>query len=216
MGEAEKAGANPIRAEVFSQERKKVSEVELDAAIFGAEVKPYLLWEVVNWQEAKHRQGTAKVKTRAEVSGTGKKPWKQKGTGRSRHGSLRSPLWPGGGKTFGPVPRDHSYTIPKKVKKNALRGALSMKLKEHKLLILDQLNLVKPKTRDFKEICDRFELNQALFLIGEKNENAEKSVRNLDAMKLLRAQGINVRDLLKFNWLVLDLAGLKQVSEALK
>jgi len=216
MGEAEKTAMNPIRVEVFSQERKKVSEAELDAGIFGAEVKPYLLWEVVNWQEAKHRRGTAKVKTRAEVSGTGKKPWRQKGSGRSRHGSLRSPLWPGGGKVFGPTPRDYSYALPKKIKKAALRGALSLKLKDNKLLILDKIKLEKPRTRGFKEICDRFELDKALFLIGEKSETVEKSARNLQEVKMLRAQGINVRDLLRFNWLVLDLEALKQVSEALK
>jgi len=216
MGEAQKISAEPIRIEVFNQEREKVSEIDLDPGIFGAEIKTYLLWEVVNWQEASHRQGTAKVKTRGEVSGTGKKPWRQKGTGRSRHGSLRSPLWPGGGKVFGPTPRDHSYTIPKKVKKSALRIALSLKLKDKKMLILDKIKMNAVKTKKFQEMMDKLGLDNALILLGEKDGNVEKSARNLEDVKILRAEGINVRDILKYNWLVMDLSALKKVSEALR
>lgn len=216
MVDAEKAGAERILVDVYSQEKEKVSSVELNPDIFATEVKTYLLWEVVNWQEAKHRQGTAKVKTRGEVSGTGKKPWRQKGTGRSRHGSLRSPLWPGGGKVFGPVPRDYDYTIPKKVKKNALRGALSLKLKDNKLLILDRIKMDEIKTKKFKEILDRFELGRALFLTGERDEKLKRSARNIPEVKILSAEGANVRDILRYDWLVFDLEGLKKLSEALK
>ncbi len=216
MGESGKTETNPISVDLYNQDREKVSKVELDSAVFGAEIKPHLLWEVVSWQEACHRRGTAKVKTRGEVSGTGKKPWKQKGTGRSRHGSMRSPLWPGGGKTFGPAPRDYSYTLPKKIKKNALKGALSMKLKDNKLFILDRIKLDEVKTKKFQQICDKFDLDKALFIIGDKDEKVEKSARNIPKIKVLRSQGLNVRDLLRFNWLVMDLDALKKVSEALK
>jgi len=170
---------------------------------------------VVVWQEAKHRRGTAKVKTRGEVSGTGKKPWRQKGTGRSRHGSLRSPLWPGGGKVFGPVPRDYDYTIPRKIKKAALKGALSLKLKENRLLVLDKISMDEIKTRKFRDFCERFELDNALMVVAAKDEKVAKSARNLPDIKILRAEGINVRDLLKFSWLVMELDAVKKVSEAL-
>ena len=125
-------------------------------------LKPHVLHEVVVWQETKHRRGTAKVKTRGEVSGTGKKPWRQKGTGRSRHGSLRSPLWPGGGKVFGPIPKDYDYTIPKKIRKAALKGALSLKVKENRLYVLDKIKMDEIKTAKFQDFCDSFELDRAL------------------------------------------------------
>jgi len=215
MGVAEKAVAEKIKIDVFNMDRKKVSETELEGRVFGAEIKPHLMHQVVVWQEAKHRRGTAKVKTRGEVSGTGKKPWRQKGTGRSRHGSLRSPLWPGGGKVFGPIPRDYDYTIPKKIKKAALKGALSLKLKENRLFVLDKISVDEIKTRTFRDFCERFELENALMVVAAKDEKVEKSARNLQDIKILRAEGINVRDLLKFSWLVMELDAVKKVSEAL-
>jgi large subunit ribosomal protein L4 len=215
MGEAGKAVAEKIKIDVFSMDRKKVSEAELEGRVFAAEIKPHLMHQVVVWQEAKHRRGTAKVKTRGEVSGTGKKPWRQKGTGRSRHGSLRSPLWPGGGKVFGPIPRSYEYTIQKKMKKAALRGALSLKLKENRLFVLDKIQMDEIKTKKFQDFCKRFELDGAMVVVAAKDEKVEKSARNLQDVKILRAEGINVRDLLQFNWLVMELDAVKKVSEAL-
>jgi large subunit ribosomal protein L4 len=215
MAQAEKAGAEKIKVDVFDMEHKKVSEAELESRVFGAEIKPHLMHQVVVWQEAKHRRGTAKVKTRGEVSGTGKKPWKQKGTGRSRHGSLRSPLWPGGGKVFGPIPRSYEYTIPKKIKKAALKGALSLKLKENHLYVVDKIKMDEIKTRKFREFCENFELDNALMVVAAKDEKIEKSARNLKTVKVLRAEGINVRDLLRHSFLVMELDAVKKVSEAL-
>jgi len=204
-----------IKIDVYDMERQKVSEAELEPRIFAAEVKLHLLHDVVVWQETIHRRGTAKVKTRGEVSGTGKKPWRQKGTGRSRHGSLRSPLWPGGGKVFGPVPRDYRYTIPKKVRKSALKGALSMKLKDNRLYVLDKIRMNEIKTAKFQEFCDVFEMDAALVVLAGKDDKVERSARNIPEIKIIRAEGINVRDLLKYNWLVMELDAVKKVSEAL-
>ena len=211
-----KAGpkSGKIEIDVYNMEHQKVSQTELDSKVFGAEVKPHVLHEVVVWQEAKHRRGTAKVKTRGEVSGTGKKPWRQKGTGRSRHGSLRSPLWPGGGKVFGPIPRSYDYTIPKQIRKAALKGALSMKLKENHLYVLDKIKMDEIKTGKFQDFCDSFDLDKALVVIAAKDDKVEKSARNLPFVKILRAEGINVRDLLKYNWVVMELDAVKKVSEA--
>jgi len=208
--------AVPIRVEVYNQERKKVSELELDPGIFGVEVKPHLLHSVVVWQEAGHRQGTAKVKTRAEVSGTGKKPWRQKGTGRSRHGSLRSPLWPGGGKVFSPRPRDYSWTLPKKIKKSALRMALSLKLRAGEMLVLDKIELNEIKTKKFKELLKNLGLSNGLLVIGESNPKVEKSARNLEDIKVLRVDGINVRDILSHKNLVLEVPAVNKLLERLR
>ena len=149
------------------------------------------------------------------MSGTGKKPWKQKGTGRSRHGSLRSPLWPGGGKVFGPIPKDFGYTIPRQVKKAALKGALSMKFKENHIYVLDKIQMDEIKTAKFQDLCDRFEIGNALFVMAGKDEKVEKSARNIPDVKVLRVEGINVRDLLNHGWLVMELDAVKKVSEAL-
>ena len=215
MGEAGKVVAEKIKIDVYNMDRQKVSEAELEGRVFAAEIKPHLMHQVVVWQEAKHRRGTAKVKTRGEVSGTGKKPWRQKGTGRSRHGSLRSPLWPGGGKVFGPIPRDYDYTIPKKIKKAALKGALTLKLKENRLYVLDKIQVDEIKTRKFQDFCDRFELGDALVVVAAQDDKVTKSARNIQDIKILRAEGINVRDLLKFSWLVMELDAVRKVSEAL-
>jgi len=215
MPRRKKAEAQNMKIDVYNMEREKVSEAELDAKVFAAEVKPHLLHQVVVWQEAKHRRGTAKVKTRGEVSGTGKKPWRQKGTGRSRHGSLRSPLWPGGGKVFGPIPRDYEYTIPKKIKKAALKAALTLKFKENHLYVLDKIKVDEIKTQKFQEFCDRFELGDALIIMAGKDDRVEKSAANIPDIKVLRTEGVNVRDLLRFSWVVMELDAVKRVSEAL-
>jgi len=216
MGEAEPAVADKIKVDVYNQNREKVGETELPVSVFGAPIKTHILHQVVVWQEACHRRGTASTKTRGEVRGGGAKPWRQKGLGRARHGSIRSPLWVGGGVVFGPKPRDYSFNLPKKVRKAGLRCALSLKLKENRLFIIDKIQLDEIKTKKFKEICDRFELDKALFIIGEKDEKVEKSARNLPTVKVLRAEGINVRDILRFNWLVMDLKAVERVSEALQ
>jgi large subunit ribosomal protein L4 len=164
---------------VYDIEKNKVAEVALNDAVFGAEVNRDVIYEVVRMQMAAKRQGTHDTKERGEISGGGKKPWRQKGTGRARAGTTRSPLWRGGGTVFGPTPRDYSYTVPKKVRKLALISALSMKVKEEKLLVLRDIPLAEVKTKKFKEVLDRFGLKKVLVVIDRSNEALEKSSRNL-------------------------------------
>jgi len=201
--------------DVYSAENDKVGSLELSETVFGAELKPHLLHEVVVWQLAKRRKGTASTKTRSELRGGGRKPWRQKGTGRARVGSRRSPLWRGGGTVFGPKPRDYSYTLPKKVKKAALRVALSDKLREEKLTVMTDFGLQAIKTKDFASVLDRFDTDNALVVIPEADEIMEKSSRNLPKVKVLRAEGLNVYDILKHDRLVLLENAVGKIEEAL-
>lgn len=201
--------------EVYDANNQKVGEIELSEAIFGAEIKPYLLHEVVLWQLAKRRQGNACTKSRHEVAGGGKKPWRQKGTGRARSGSRRSPLWRGGGVAFGPKPRDYGYTVPKKVKKAALRVALSDKLKEQKLVVMRGFDLSEIKTKAFVEVLKRFATDDALIVTAEPDVNLEKSSRNVPKIKVLRAEGLNVYDILRHERLFLLEPAVARIEEAL-
>ncbi len=201
--------------DVVNTNNEKVDSLELPEAIFGAAAKPHLLHEVVRMQLANRRQGTADTKGRAEVSGGGKKPWRQKGTGRARAGTIRSPLWRGGGTVFGPTPRDHSYTVPKKVRRLALISALSMKVKEEKLLVIKDFPLAEVKTKKFKEVLDRFGLKKTLVVIDRASEFLEKSSRNLPDVKMMRCEGINVYDLLKYDSLVLLEPSIQKIEGAL-
>jgi len=200
---------------VYDIEKTKVAEVELNDGVFGAEVNEHILYEVVRMQLASRRQGTASTKTRSDVRGGGRKPWRQKGTGRARAGTSRSPLWRGGGTVFGPHPRDYSYKVPKKVRRAALKSALSMKVKEDKVIILRDFPMDGIKTKRFQEVLDRFELGTALFVLDEKNIILEKSSQNIKAVKMMRSEGINVYDLLKYDSLILLEPSVKKIEGAL-
>ena len=200
---------------VYDIKKNKVAEVALNDAVFGAEVNRDVIYEVVRMQMAAKRQGTHDTKERSEISGGGKKPWRQKGTGRARAGTTRSPLWRGGGTVFGPTPRDHSFTVPKKVRRLALISALSMKVKEEKLLVIKDFPLAEVKTKKFKEVLDRFGLKKTLVVIDRANEVLEKSSRNLPDVKMMRCEGINVYDLLKYDSLVLLEPSIQKIEGAL-
>ncbi|MDX9822625.1 MAG: 50S ribosomal protein L4 [Syntrophales bacterium] len=202
-------------ADIYDIEKNKVSEIELSEAVFGAEVNEAVIHEVVKMQMASRRQGTSSTKRRHDVSGGGKKPWRQKGTGRARSGSSRSPVWRGGGIVFGPHPRNYAYRIPKKVKRLGIVSALSMKLKEERLLILRDFPMEEIKTRRFKEVVDRFGLKKALFVLDKSYPNLEKSSRNFQGMKVIRSEGINVYDLVNFDHLVLLEPSVKKIEGAL-
>ncbi|PKN51459.1 MAG: 50S ribosomal protein L4 [Deltaproteobacteria bacterium HGW-Deltaproteobacteria-13] len=202
-------------ADVFDIEKKKVAEVDLNDAVFGAEVNEAVIHDVVKMQLASRRSGTASTKTRSDVSGGGKKPWRQKGTGRARAGTTRSPIWRGGGIVFGPHPRDYSYSIPKKVRKKALISALSMKFKENKMVILKDFPMEKISTRVFKNVVDLFSLKKALFVLDDNSEVLLKSSRNLKNVKMVRSEGINVYDILNHEHLILLEPSVKKIEGAL-
>jgi len=200
---------------VYDIDKNTTAQMELNDQVFGVEVNEHILYEVVRMQLACRRQGTASTKTRSDVRGGGKKPWRQKGTGRARAGTSRSPLWKGGGTVFGPHPRDYSYKVPQKVRRAALKSALTMKVNEDRIIILKDFPMDEIKTRKFQEVLDRFELGTTLFVIDEKNPILEKSSRNIKAVKMMRAEGINVYDILKYDTLVLLEPSVKKIEGAL-
>ena len=201
--------------EVFNTDNKKVGEVELNDALFGLEVKKHILHDVVKMQLANRRAGTACTKTRTEVRGGGAKPYRQKGTGRARAGTNNSPLWRGGGVTFGPKPRDYSYNLPKKVRKLGVRMALSARFSENNMLVLDGFELADIKTKKFAEVMKKLNIENGLIVIPEKNENLEKSSRNVLGYKVIPADGLNVYDILLHRSLVLLQPCLGQLEERL-
>ncbi len=200
---------------IYDIDNNKVGEVTLDDRVFGAPVNQGIMHEVVTMQLARRRSGTASTKGRSDVRGGGKKPWRQKGTGRARVGTIRSPLWRGGGIVFGPKPRDYSYKVPRKVRKAAIRSALTMKLQEDKLIILRDFPMEEIKTRKFKEVLDRFQLSRALFVLDRDDPILGKSSRNIPAVKMMRAEGINVYDLLRYDTVVLLEPAVKEIEGAL-
>jgi large subunit ribosomal protein L4 len=200
---------------VYDIEKNKVSEIELSDAVFGAEINETAIYEVVRMQMASKRRGTASTKVRREIRGGGKKPWRQKGTGRARAGTTRSPLWRGGGIVFGPHPRDYAYTVPKKVKKLALVSVLSMKIKEDRVLVLKDFPMDEIKTKKFKEVVERFGWKKALVLVDRENPILEKSSRNLKGIKMMRPEGINVYDLLNHDHVVILEPSVRMIEEAL-
>ncbi len=202
-------------AGVYDIENNKISEIELSEAVFGAEVNEAVLYDVVRMQMASRRSGTASTKRRQDVRGGGRKPWRQKGTGRARAGTIRSPLWRGGGIVFGPHPRSYAYKVPKKVRKLALMSALSMKVKEGRMLILKDFPMDEIKTKKFKEIVDRFGLKKALLVADKSDPVLEKSSRNIQGIKLIRSEGINVYDLLNYDHVVLFEPSVKMIEGAL-
>lgn len=202
-------------ADVFNIEKKKVAEVDLNDAVFNADVHEAVVYDVVKMQMASKRSGTASTKTRSDVSGGGKKPWRQKGTGRARSGSSRSPIWKKGGTVFGPHPRDYSYSVPKKVRKKALISALSLKFKENKMVILRDFPMEKISTRIFKKVVDLFDLKKALFVLDDNNDVLMKSSRNIKNIKMIRSEGINVYDILNHEHIILLEPSVKKIEGAL-
>ncbi|MBN2569058.1 MAG: 50S ribosomal protein L4 [Deltaproteobacteria bacterium] len=201
--------------DVYDIEKNKVAELELNDSVFGADVNEALLYEVVKMQMACRRSGTASTKGRSEVTGGGKKPWRQKGTGRARAGTTRSPIWRGGGIVFGPRYRDYSYKVPKKVRRAALRAALSMKAKDKRLLILRDFPMEEIKTKKFQEVLDRFGIKKALFVLDKANLKLEKSSQNIKNVKMLRSEGLNVYDLMCHDDLILLEPSIKKIEGAL-
>ncbi|RKJ72715.1 50S ribosomal protein L4 [Butyricicoccus sp. 1XD8-22] len=204
------------KVSVLSQTGASVGEIELNDSVFGIEPNEAVLFDAVIAQRASLRQGNHKVKNRSEVAGGGRKPWRQKGTGRARQGSIRSPQWRGGGTVFGPTPRSYSYKLPKKVRRSALKSALSAKVVEQNLLVLDALQLDAPKTKDFKAILGNLNLDKkALFVTAELDENVALSARNIPGVTVLTANGINVLDLLGHDKVVFTKAAVEKVEEVL-
>jgi len=202
--------------DVYDLEKSKVGNVDLDPSIFEAPVKQHLLHEVVNWQLAKRRSGTASTKQRGEVSGGGAKPWKQKHMGRARQGSIRAPHWRKGGVVFGPKPKDWSYSINKKTKRNALISALSLKYSEGVLIALNDFGLPEIKTKHVADFVKRFQLKSALIVVSSENDNLLKSAKNLKNVKVINVDGLNVYDVLKFENLIVTEEALARTQEVLK
>jgi large subunit ribosomal protein L4 len=187
----------------------------LNEEIFGARVRPHLLHQAVTMQLNRRRAGTASTKSKGFVRGGGKKPWRQKGTGRARAGSIRSPLWVGGGTIFGPQPRDYSYRLPRKARREALLSALSLKRREGKILVVDKLELAEAKTKLLRQWLESLDIASVLIVIPEGDERLERSARNLPKVKVLRIDGLNVYDLLRFERLILTERAVKLLEERL-
>jgi len=200
---------------VYDMNRKQVSERDLVEEVFNTDVKEYLLHDMVRYQLAARRQGTAKAKSRGEVRGGGKKPFRQKGTGNARQGTPTAPNHVGGGVVFGPTPRDYRFKLNRKVKQSALRSALSARYKEECMTVVNALDLEQISTKSFAEVLGRFELKKALIVVDGENTNLELSARNLPFIKVLRAEGVNVYDILKYPNLVLTEAAVDQIEGVL-
>ena len=199
---------------VLNTNGQNVGEIELSDAIFNIEVNEHVLYEAVKNQLANKRQGTQSAKTRAEVRGGGRKPWKQKGTGRARQGSIRAVQWVGGGVAFAPKPRDYSYTLPKKVRRLAMKSALSAKVQNGEIIVLDALNMEAPKTKEFAQILKNVNsAKKALIVTAENNENVIKSARNLEGVQAATVNTINVYDILKYDSFIITTDAVKKVEE---
>jgi large subunit ribosomal protein L4 len=201
--------------DVYNLQKEKVAETEIADAVFNAEVKAHLVRDVVVWQLAKRRQGSAAVKNRAKVKGGSAKPWRQKGTGRARAGTSRSPIWRGGGTIFGPQPRSYDYSLPKQVRRQALISVLSQKFQEGKLFILQDLALESVKTKKVVELFATFGVKSAM-LVAEDNRELTLSARNLNGALAVNQNGVNVYDLLKYDYLILSDESLKKIEGALQ
>jgi len=202
--------------DVLNKEGARVSGLKIDDAVFSGEIKEHLFYEVVKMQLARRRKGTACTKTRGEVSGGGVKPWKQKGTGRARSGSTRSPIWRHGGTVFGPRPRDYFYSVPKKVRREALKSALRLRVSDGGMRVVESLDLQEPKTKNALAIMKAFSLDSALIVTAGENKNLELSVRNLKDFKAIRAGGINVFDVLKYKGLLITKDALEKIEGAIR
>ena len=201
--------------EVKNVKNEKVGEVELNDLIFNREVKKYVLHDVVRSQRATKRAGTASTKTRADVRGSSAKPWRQKGTGRARAGTRKSPIWRGGGVAFGPKPRDFSFKLNRKVKQQAVSMALSARFQEGNLVVIDDFSMEAIKTRDFVNVMQVLELNNALIVVDSDNETLSKSSRNVPGYKVMKSEGLNVYDILLHEKLVLLQPTIENLEERL-
>ena len=198
---------------VFNMEGNEVGTIELNDAVFGVEVNEHLVHLAVVQYLANKRQGTQKAKTRAEVSGGGRKPWRQKGTGHARQGSTRAPQWTGGGIVFAPVPRDYSFKMNKKEKRIALKSALTNAVKENKLIVLDDLKFAEIKTKNMQKVLDNLKVDKALVVIADNDQNVVLSARNIADVKMAQTGTINVFDILKYNTLILTKAAAAAIEE---
>jgi large subunit ribosomal protein L4 len=201
--------------DVYNIQREQVGSVELDDAIFGAEVKEHLFHTVVRQQLANRRAGTHKAKGRSEVSGGGKKPYRQKGTGRARQGTTRAPQWRGGGVVFGPIPRDHGFNVNKKVRRAALRSALSRRTEEGCLTVFDQVAFDGIKTKNFQKVMDTFGFDDVLLIVAEKDDVVMKSARNIPGALVLPVAGLNVYDVLRHKNLAITQGALEGLTQRL-
>ena len=201
------------KVSVVNMEGKEVGTMELNDAVFGVEVNEHLVHLAVKQQLANNRQGTQKAKTRAEVSGGGRKPWRQKGTGHARQGSIRAPQWTGGGVVFAPVPRDYSFKMNKKEKKAALQSALTSKVQAQKLIVVDELKMDEVKTKKFAEVLKNIKAEKALVVLNEKNDNVILSARNIPNTKTALTNTINVYDVMNAGTVVLTKAAVATIEE---
>ena len=198
---------------VYNMEGKEVGTIELNDAVFGAPVNEHLVHMAVVNQLANKRQGTQKAKTRSEVSGGGRKPWRQKGTGHARQGSTRSPQWTGGGVVFAPTPRDYSFKMNKKEKRAALKSALTAKVEENKFIVIDEIALSEIKTKSIANMLKGLDVSKALVVLEDGNVNAEISARNIADVKTAKTNTINVFDVLKYNTVVATKAAVQAIEE---
>ena len=198
---------------VYNMEGNEVGSMELNDAVFGVEVNEHLVHMAVVQQLANNRQGTQKAKTRSEVSGGGRKPWRQKGTGHARQGSTRAPQWTGGGVVFAPVPRDYSFKMNKKEKRAALKSVLTSKVQENKFIVLDELKLAEVKTKEMKKVLDNLKVNNALVIIGDDSENVALSARNIAGVQTASVNTINVFDMLKYNTIIATKTSVASIEE---
>ena len=201
------------KVSVYNMEGKEVESIDLNDAVFGVEVNEHLVHMAVVQQLANNRQGTQKAKTRSEVSGGGRKPWRQKGTGHARQGSTRAPQWTGGGVVFAPVPRDYSFKMNKKEKRAALKSALTSRVQENKLIVIDELKFDEIKTKNFKAVMDNLKVSKALVVLDEESTNAAISAKNIPTVKTARVNTINVYDILKYNTVVATKAAVASIEE---
>ena len=198
---------------VYNIEGKEVGTIELNDAVFGVEVNEHLMHMAVVQQLANKRQGTQKAKTRSEVSGGGRKPWRQKGTGHARQGSTRAPQWTGGGVVFAPTPRDYSFKLNKKEKRAALKSALSSRVQDNKFIVIDEMNFGEIKTKNFQNMLNNLSVAKALVVIEERNTNAVLSARNIADVKTAGTNTINVYDILKYNTVIVTKAAVATIEE---
>jgi len=201
---------------LLNQAGSNVGEIELNDSVFGIEPNQHVLFEAVIMQRASLRQGTHKVKNRSEVAGGGRKPWRQKGTGRARQGSIRSPQWRGGGIVFGPTPRSYAYKLPKKVRRLAIKSALSSKVVDNNIVVLEDLALNAPKTKEMASVLKGLSVEKkALIVTADNNENVALSARNIPGVTVVTANGVNVLDVLNHDKLIMTKAAVQKVEEVL-
>ena len=198
---------------VYNMEGKEVGTLELNDAVFGVEVNEHLVHLAVVAQLANKRQGTQKAKTRSEVSGGGRKPWRQKGTGHARQGSTRSPQWKGGGVVFAPTPRDYTIRLNKKEKRAALKSALTSRVQDNKYIVVDEFKFDEIKTKKFQNVMDNLKVSKALVVLGDNDQNTVLSARNIAGVKTAQAGTINVYDILKYNTVVATKAAVASIEE---